>query len=209
MRIALRHVACRGAHRSHGRASRASLQVMAGAFILLTMAGCAQNGMGPGMGQPMATSAVSPPPPPQSAPPQGFVYPARGQTAQQQEFDRGQCYSWVGGPAERIRSRKSAAAHGPASHAGGSPGWAAPGCLRRRGPRCGRRRHRGRRRQGGRHRGRGRRSLRAHAAGGEGRAGSAATGELRVAAAEHPRSGAGTYNRAFGVCMTGRGYSVS
>ena len=26
---------------------------------------------------------------------QAFVYPARGQSAQQQEFDRGQCYSWA------------------------------------------------------------------------------------------------------------------
>lgn len=26
---------------------------------------------------------------------QVFVYPARGQSAQQQEFDRGQCYSWA------------------------------------------------------------------------------------------------------------------
>ena len=32
---------------------------------------------------------------PALAPAQPYVYPARGQSAQQQEFDRGQCYSWA------------------------------------------------------------------------------------------------------------------
>ena len=49
---------------------------------------------GPGF----AASPVPPTPPPPLPPPpvtQTFVYPDRGQSPQQQEFDKGQCYSWA------------------------------------------------------------------------------------------------------------------
>ena len=190
---------------------RVSRALMAGAFILLTMAGCAQNGMGPGMGAPMASSAVSPPlpsPAPQSAPAQGFVYPARGQTAQQQEFDRGQCYSWA------VQQSGFDPANPPPPTAP-PPMQAAP--------------------QGGLLRGAfGGAALGAvgGAIGGDagkGAAIGAAVGGLfglmrRAEQVEQDRQqqasyasqqqntldqGRATYNRAFGVCMTGRGYSVS
>ena len=39
---------------------------------------------------------LAPPPPPIIAPaPKPYIYPNRGQTAQQEQFDRGQCYSWA------------------------------------------------------------------------------------------------------------------
>lgn len=196
--------------------SRAAVQVMAGVCIVLTMGGCAQNGMSPGMGgAPMTTSAVSPPPPlpspaapPPSAPSQGFVYPARGQTAQQQEFDRGQCYSWA------VQQSGFDPANPPAPTAP-PPMQAAP--------------------QGGLLRGAfGGAALGAvgGAIGGDagkGAAIGAAVGGLfglmrRAEQVEQDRQqqasyasqqqntlshGRANYNRAFGVCMTGRGYSVS
>ena len=214
MRVALRHVARRGAHGSDGgafelrrRPMRASRALMAGAFILLTMAGCAQNGMGPGMGSPMATSAV-PPPAPSPAQAQGFVYPARGQTAQQQEFDRGQCYSWA------VQQSGFDPANPPPPTAP-PPMQASP--------------------QGGLLRGAfGGAALGAvgGAIGGDagkGAAIGAAVGGLfglmrRAEQVEQDRQqqasyasqqqnaldqGRANYNRAFGVCMTGRGYTVS
>jgi predicted lipid-binding transport protein (Tim44 family) len=189
---------------------------MAGACILLTMAGCAQNGMGPGMGgAPMTTSAVAPPPPlpspvppPPSAPAQGFVYPARGQTAQQQEFDRGQCYSWgvqqsgfdpANPPPPTAPPPMQAAPQGGLLR--GAFGGAALGAV------------------GG--------AIGGDA--GKGAAIGAAVGGLfgmmrRAEQVEQDQQqqasyasqqqnvlsqGRANYNRAFGVCMTGRGYSVS
>lgn len=62
----------------------------------LAMAGCATQGQFPD-GQPpiMFQTAPAPPPPPAPAAPQPYIYPNRGQSPQQQEFDRGQCYSWA------------------------------------------------------------------------------------------------------------------
>jgi hypothetical protein len=76
---------------------------MASVCVALLLAGCAQNGMtqltpAPSVG---VYSVSSPPPPPSSLPPPGpaatrtFIYPARGQSPQQEQFDRGQCYSWA------------------------------------------------------------------------------------------------------------------
>jgi hypothetical protein len=75
---------------------------MAVACVALMLAGCAQTGMAPppptpsvGVYSVPAPAPPSLPPPP--APPAGrtFIYPARGQSPQQEEFDRGQCYSWA------------------------------------------------------------------------------------------------------------------
>jgi len=64
----------------------------------LVLSSCAQNAMGPvAMTPPGGTfsSPVLPPPPPGSPGPRTFIYPARGQSPQQEQFDRGQCYSWA------------------------------------------------------------------------------------------------------------------
>jgi len=59
------------------------------------LGGCAQNGMQP-MGM-TGFSAPVPPPAPLPGPPatQPFIYPSRGQSPQQEQFDKGQCYSWA------------------------------------------------------------------------------------------------------------------
>lgn len=186
------------------------MQVMAGACVLLTMAGCAQNGVSPAMGVPPMATTPSPPVPstPIPAPAQTFVYPEKGQTAQQQEFDRGQCYSWA------VQQSGFDPANPPPPTAP-PPMQAAP--------------------QGGLLRGAfGGAALGAvgGAIGGDagkGAAIGAAVGGLfglmrRAEQVEQERQqqasyasqqqstlshGRANYNRAFGVCMTGRGYSVS
>jgi len=194
------------------RGSRVAVRVMVGAFVLLSMAGCAQNGMSPGV-PPMASSPTPPPPiptppAPAAAPSQTFVYPEKGQTPQQQEFDRGQCYSWA------VQQSGFDPANPPPPTAP-PPMQAAP--------------------QGGLFRGAfGGAALGAvgGAIGGDagrGAAIGAAVGGLfgvmrRAEQVEQERQqqanyasqqqnalshGRANYNRAFGVCMTGRGYSVS
>ncbi len=58
------------------------------------LAACATTDMGPMQG-PSSGFAPSPMPPSPAPAPRTFIYPNRGQTPQQQEFDRGQCYSWA------------------------------------------------------------------------------------------------------------------
>jgi len=194
------------------RGSQAAVKTTAGLCLVLTLAGCAQTGMGPGMSTPpMATSAPPPPPPspapPPSTPSQTFVYPERGQTAQQQEFDRGQCYSWAVQQSGFDPANPPAAPPPPAAQAPqgglfrGAFGGAALGAV------------------GG--------AIGGDA--GKGAAIGAAVGGLfglmrraQQVEQEHQQQasyaaqqqnalsqGRATYNRAFGVCMTGRGYSVS
>ncbi len=189
------------------RPSRAARQVMA-ACVLLTMTGCAQNGMG-GMGLGMGAAPMATPPPPSpAAPAPGFVYPAKGQSAKQEEFDKGQCYSWA------VQQSGFDPANPPPPTAP-PPMQAAP--------------------QGGLFRGAfGGAALGAvgGAIGGDagkGAAIGAAVGGLfglmrRAEQVEQDRQqqasyasqqqnalshGRANYNRAFGVCMTGRGYTVS
>lgn len=182
--------------------------------LVLTVTGCAQNGMGPGMGTPPMATSPPPPlssplrPPPPSAPARAFVYPEKGQTAQQQEFDRGQCYSWAvqqsgfdpaNPPPPTAPPPMQAAPQGGLLR--GAFGGAALGAV------------------GG--------AIGGNA--GEGAAIGAAVGGLfgmmrRARQVEEQQQqqanyatqqqnalsqGHATYNRAFGVCMTGRGYSVS
>src|SRR5262244_2766667 len=93
--------------------------IAGGAFIAAQFAiGCAGQGGGysppPATPPPLATSAPPPayspppayaPPPSAYAPPsyapapaystQPYIYPARGQSPQQEESDKGQCYGWA------------------------------------------------------------------------------------------------------------------
>jgi len=69
------------------------------------VAGCATSDQLPGTQQPIVFQGgpptiqigAPPPPPPPPVPlaPKPFIYPDRGQSPQQEEFDRGQCYSWA------------------------------------------------------------------------------------------------------------------
>lgn len=63
----------------------------------LGVAGCATSDPGPSFAPTIQVGAPPPPPLPLPAPalPKPYIYPNRGQTAQQEEFDRGQCYSWA------------------------------------------------------------------------------------------------------------------
>ena len=139
---------------------------------------------------------------------QPYVYPARGQSAQQEQFDRGQCYSWAvqqtgfdpANPQRRLR----AAPHGRGSSGRvfrGGAGGAAMGAI------------------GG--------AIGGDA--GKGAAIGAAVGGLFGAIRRHRWAeqeqqqqmsyvaqqqgalahGRANYNQAFGACMTGRGYTVS
>ena len=193
------------------RGSQAAGKGMAGVCLVLMLDGCAQNGPGLGLGMsPMATPAPPPPPtpaPPLSAPSRTFGYPEKGQTAQQQEFDRGQCYSWAVQQSGFDPANPPPAPPPPAAQAPqgglfrGAFGGAALGAV------------------GG--------AIGGNA--GEGAAIGAAVGGLfgmmrrahqveqeqqqQASSAAQQQSalsqGRATYNRAFGVCMTGRGYSVS
>lgn len=139
---------------------------------------------------------------------QAFVYPARGQSAQQQEFDRGQCYSWAVQQSGFDPANPRVAAAPPPQPGmprgglfRGAFGGAALGAV------------------GG--------AIGGDA--GKGAAIGAAVGGLfggmrRARWAEEEQQqqqsymaqqqntmaqGHAAYNRAFGACMTGRGYSVS
>jgi hypothetical protein len=63
----------------------------------LGAAGCATSDPGSSFAPTIQVGAPPPPPlpPPAPAVAKQYIYPNRGQTAQQQEFDRGQCYSWA------------------------------------------------------------------------------------------------------------------
>ena len=77
--------------------ARSCRLVMAGLCATLMAAGCAGGGMGPGQGPPSGFG-FSPTPPTPTPPPavaRTFIYPDKGQTPQQQESDKGQCYSWA------------------------------------------------------------------------------------------------------------------
>jgi len=139
---------------------------------------------------------------------QTFVYPARGQSPQQQEFDRGQCYSWAVQQSGFDPANPTVAA-GPPPQPGmpqgglfrGAAGGAALGAV------------------GG--------AIGGDA--GKGAAIGAAVGGLfgvmrRARWQEEQQQqqqsyqaqqqgamaqGHSAYNRAFGACMTGRGYTVS
>jgi hypothetical protein len=145
---------------------------------------------------------------PTLAPAQPYVYPARGQSPQQQEFDRGQCYSWAVQQTGFDPSNPQVYS-GPPPMAGapqgglfrGAAGGAAMGAI------------------GG--------AIGGDA--GKGAAIGAAVGGLfgairRARWAEQEQQqqqnyaaqqqgamaqGRAHYNQAFGACMTGRGYTVS
>jgi OmpA family protein len=179
----------------------------------LMLAGCAQNGMGPLAGT-SPGGAFSPPVPPSAPPPPSppsartFIYPARGQSPQQEQFDRGQCYSWAVqqsgfDPANPQMVTAPPPAPGPPEGGlfRGAAGGAALGAI------------------GG--------AIGGNA--GEGAAIGAGVGALfgvirRARWAEEQQKqqqshmaqqqnamaqGHAAYNRAFSTCMTGRGYTVS
>ena len=78
-------------------------KTIAGLMIVaaLSVAGCATSGMPPGTMEPIIQVGAPPPPPlplpPVAVPPapKPYIYPNRGQSAKQEQFDRGQCYSWA------------------------------------------------------------------------------------------------------------------
>ncbi len=178
----------------------------AGAALIL--GGCAQQATTPFSG-----TFPPPAPPPVYQPaaqpaPRAYIYPARGQSPQQEQFDKGQCYSWAVqqsgfDPANPVVA--TAPPPAPAPQQGGllrgAAGGAALGAI------------------GG--------AIGGNA--GEGAAIGAGVGGLfglmrRARQAEEQQQeqqanmaqqqsamaqGHAAYNRAFGTCMTGRGYTVS
>ena len=143
--------------------------------------------------------AVSAPGPARAQQP--FIYPARGQSPQQQQFDQGQCYSWA------VQQSGFDPAN-PQVYTGPPPTPGAP--------------------QGGMFRGAAGGAAMGAVGGaiggdaGKGAAIGAAVGGLfgmmrRARWAEEQQQqqqsalaqGRSNYNRAFSVCMTGRGYTVS
>jgi hypothetical protein len=188
------------------------LPVAAAVSAALMLAGCAQNGMQPvGMmpsGGTFAPMPSAPPPPPGVPATRPFIYPARGQSPQQEQFDKGQCYSWAVqqtgfDPANPQVYTPPPPPPGapPVGMLGGAAGGAALGAV------------------GG--------AIGGDA--GEGAAIGAGVGALfglmrRAQWAEEQRQqqqryqaqqqnalaqGHAAYNRAFATCMTGRGYTVS
>ena len=139
---------------------------------------------------------------------QPYVYPARGQSPQQQEFDRGQCYSWA---VQQTGFDPS----NPQVYSGPPPrqGALRAGCSGER--RAARRWGRSAAPSAGT-RARARRSEPPWAACSAPCAGprwaereqqqQASYAAQQQGAMAHGRA---NYNQAFGACMTGRGYSVS
>lgn len=96
---------CQGLHRTkvvwHVEAVRLYCPAMSKTLACLVLVvavavgGCA-TGPG-GVPEPIVFQNPPPPmvPPTALAVPKPFIYPNRGQTAKQEEFDRGQCYSWA------------------------------------------------------------------------------------------------------------------
>jgi OmpA family protein len=83
------------AHGSSMSRSRSLWLATVTVCAMLMLEGCAQNGMGP-LATPPSGGAVAPfAPPPAPPAPRTFIYPARGQSPQQEQFDKGQCYSWA------------------------------------------------------------------------------------------------------------------
>ena len=177
--------------------------------IVLSLAGCAQNGMGTGM-TPSPGASFSPPPLPPPGPPPArtFIYPARGQSPQQEQFDKGQCYAWAVQQSGFDPANPQVATGPPPQPVPqegglfrGAAGGAALGAI------------------GG--------AIGGNA--GEGAAIGAGVGGLfglmrRARSMEEQQQqqqsymaqqqnavaqGHAAYNRAFGTCMTGRGYTVS
>src|SRR5262245_27979687 len=172
----------------------------------LIFAGCAQQATTPGSG---SFSSPTPPAvyqPPSSPAPRTFIYPSRGQSPQQEQFDRGQCYTWAVqqsgfDPANPVVATPPPPAPTPPQGGllRGAAGGAALGAI------------------GG--------AIGGNA--GEGAAIGAGVGGLfglmrRAQWAEEQQQqsyvsqqqsamaqGHAAYNRAFSTCMTGRGYTVS
>jgi hypothetical protein len=67
--------------------------------VVMSVAGCATSDQPSGsmiqIGAPPPPPLAPPPPPIITPAPKPYIYPNRGQTAQQEQFDRGQCYSWA------------------------------------------------------------------------------------------------------------------
>ena len=87
----------RDARRCSTSRTRPLRLAMVALCTMMTLTGCAQSGMAP-MGPSGGTfAAPAPPPPPPPSPSTGhvFIYPARGQSPEQEQFDKGQCYSWA------------------------------------------------------------------------------------------------------------------
>jgi len=64
-------------------------------IAILAVAGCASQGQFLD-GEQAFGIQPAPSPKPATAAPQPYIYyPEKGQSPQQQEFDRGQCYSWA------------------------------------------------------------------------------------------------------------------
>jgi hypothetical protein len=160
--------------------------------------------------EPVAAGPYGPmaaPPYERSAPAQPFIYPDKGQSPEQQEFDRGQCYSWAV-QQSGFDPANPQVATGPPPMAGPPPGGVFPGAAR--GAALGA--------VGG--------AIGGNAA--KGAAIGAATGAVfggmrRRRWAEEEQwqqtsyaaqqqgalnQGRASYNRAFGACMAGRGYTV-
>ena len=187
--------------------ARSCRLVMAGLCAVLTVAGCATTEMGPVQGPPSGFLSSPTSPSPTPAVPRTFIYPNRGQTPQQQEFDKGQCYSWA----------VQQSGFDPANPQVAMPPPPSPGAP-----------------QGGLFRGAAGGAALGAVGGaiggsaGEGAAIGAAVGGLfglmrRAQSMEEQQQqqqsymqqqqsalarGHANYNRAFGVCMTGRGYTV-
>jgi len=182
---------------------------------VLSVAGCATSDMPPGTMQPIIQVGAPPPPPLPLPPvavapaPKPYIYPNRGQSAKQEQFDRGECYSWAVQQSgfDPANPRVATAPPPPAPGAPqgglfrGAAGGAALGAV------------------GG--------AIGGNA--GEGAAIGAAVGGLfglmrRAEWSEQQQQqqtnyaeqqqwalnqGHANYNRAFGACMAGRGYTVS
>ena len=203
----------READRSSTFRARSLRLVMAAVCAVPMLAGCAQNGMGPLATTSPVGAFSSPVPPPTPAPSslpvsRTFIYPARGQSPQQEQFDKGQCYVWAVQQSGFDPANPQVATGPPPAPSPpegglfrGAAGGAALGAI------------------GG--------AIGGNA--GEGAAIGAGAGALfglmrRARWTEEQQQqqqsyvaqqqsalaqGHAAYNRAFGTCMTGRGYTVS
>jgi len=198
-----------------GRAGRAPRHLLvAGLCAALVFEGCAGGQMDSGgllLQSPAPVPQAAPPLPPLAppAPPPQYIYPSRGQSPQQEQFDKGECYTWAVQQSGFDPANPQVASPVPPPTPGapegglfrGAAGGAALGAV------------------GGAIGG----------SAGEGAAIGAAVGGLfgamrRARYAEEQQQqqatfnaqrqnslaqGRANYNRAFAVCMTGRGYTVN
>ncbi len=194
-----------GAGNRNARSGRPAMAVIAAALMA---GGCMAAQMDMVQDVPPGFSPGFPQPVPPPAPARVFIYPDRGQSPQQQEFDKGQCYSWAVQQSGFDPANPQVSAAPPpmpgAPQGGlfrGAAGGAALGAV------------------GG--------AIGGNA--GEGAAIGAGVGALfgamrRARWMEEQQQqqqsyvaqqqsalaqGHAAYNRAFGVCMSGRGYTVS